>query len=166
MTRLLTVVLVSAAATLAGPAIAAGQADVLDLGIHAARASDIHDGATGVGGQLGVTLPGFPLTVRGAVDRFFPDCPDEVDGDCGAWGFTVDGNLSLPLPVLSPYASAGFVRRSVELSDPLGETSATGFALGGGLKLGLPGLSVFGEMRREIMNDLDDQWMFRLGLLF
>lgn len=166
MKRTLTLLVVSGtlAAVQADPA--AAQTDVLDLGVHLARASDIHDGATGIGGQLAVTLPGLPLTVRGAVDRFFPDCPAEVEGDCGAWGFTADANMALPIPVLSPYASAGLVRRSVEVGDPLGDRSETGFAVGAGLHLGLLGLEAFGEMRREIMDQLENQWMFRLGVLF
>lgn len=166
MKRMFTLLLVSGTAATAHPDLAAAQTDVLDFGVHAVRASDVFDGVTGIGGQLAINVPGLPLTIRGAVDRFFPDCPEGVDDDCGAWGYTLDGNLALPLPVLSPYGSAGWVRRSVDPGDPLGETSDTGLALGAGLKLGLLGLNVFAEGRREIMDDLEDQWMFRVGLLF
>ena len=158
--------LVAGALVAVGPAAAAAQ-DVLDVGVHVARATDVLDGSTGIGGQLAVNLPGFPVTVRGAVDRFFPDCPDDATDDCGAWGFTVDANLALPVPVLSPYASAGLVRRSVDFGDPTEpEAAEAGFALGGGVELGLLGLNAFGEARYEIMDGLDDTWMFRLGLLF
>lgn len=166
MKHVFTLLIAWATAATVHPAVAAAQGDVLDFGIHAARASDVFEGATGIGGQVAVNLPGFPLTVRGAVDRFFPDCPEDVADDCGAWGFTVDGNLAFPLPVLRPYASAGLVRRSVDPGDPPGETAEAGLALGAGLQLGLLGLNVFAEGRREIMDDLEDQWMFRLGLIF
>lgn len=162
----LLVAALTAAAVLARDATpVSAQMDLLDLGVHLARANDIYDGSTGIGGQVGVNLPAFPLSFRVAVDRFFTDCPEEID-DCGAWGFTVDGNLAFPLPLLSPYASAGLVRRSVDPIDPLAETSHTGFALGAGLRLGLVGLNAFGEMRRELIDGFDDQWMFRLGVLF
>lgn len=166
MKSALALLVASAVLVVVRPAPAAAQADVLDLGVHMTRATDIFDGATGIGGQLAVTLPGLPLTVRGAVDRFFPDCPEGSDDDCGAWGFTVDGNVTLPVPVLSPYASAGLVRRSVDRGDPLGDRSETGFALGGGLRLGLLGLDAFGEVRREMMDEQEDQWMFRVGVVF
>lgn len=165
MRRIATCLLAAAlAATGAGELHA--QADVLDIGVHAVRADDILEGVTGVGGQLAVNVPTLPLTLRGAVDRFFPDCPGEADGDCGAWGFTVDGNLHLPVPVLSPYASVGVVRRSVDPGDPLAETAETGWALGGGVRFSLGGLALFGEGRRELMDELEDGWVFRLGLVF
>lgn len=153
-------------ATTVLPAAGTAQTDVLDLGVHAVRADHLLDGSTGIGGQVALNIPGFPLSLRGAVDRFFPDCPQGSADDCAAWGFTVDGNLTLPVPVLSPYLSAGVVRRSVDPGDPLVETSETGMALGGGVRLALFGLDLFGEARRELMSELDDTWMFRAGLVF
>ena len=157
------------AITLSMPDEARAQTDVLDVGVHAVRASDILDGSTGLGGQVAVRLPAFPVSFRLAVERFFPDCPD-IDGnsvdDCGAWGFTLDANLAFPMPVLRPYASGGLVRRSIDLGSPLGDASEEGIALGGGLELGLLGLNAFGEARYEIMDAVDDGWIFRLGLVF
>jgi hypothetical protein len=155
-------------ATLASPSVARAQTDIIDVGIHVVRASDIFDGSTGLGGQVAVRPPALPVSLRLAVDRFFPDCP-EIDGggdDCGAWGFTVDANLAFPMPMLRPYASGGFVRRSIDPGDPLEQTAKKGIALGGGLELALLGLSAFGEARYEIMDSVDDGWMFRLGFLF
>ncbi|HZD06191.1 MAG TPA: hypothetical protein VE173_14870 [Longimicrobiales bacterium] len=155
----------------ARPSAMAAQTDVFDFGIHMVRATDIFDGATGVGGQIAVNLPALPVTFRGAVDRFFPDCPEGSSGeatDCGAWGFTVDANLALPMPILHPYLSGGLVRRSVDLGDPLAEIDEvrTGVALGGGLELDVLGVGAFGEARYELRNGPDDEFVFRLGVVF
>lgn len=155
-------------ATLMAPRFATAQTDLLDVGIHVARASDILDGSTGLGGQVAVRPPFLPVSLRLAVERFFPDCP-EIDGgsnDCGAWGFTVDANLAFPMPMFRPYASGGLVRRSIDVGSPLGGTAKEGFALGGGLELRLLGLNAFGEARYEIIDSVDDGWMFRLGVIF
>lgn len=157
------------AITMSKPEEAQAQTDLLDLGVHAVRASDILDGSTGLGGQVALRPPGFPVTVRLAVERFFPDCPD-IDGesadDCGAWGATLDANLAFPMPVLRPYASGGLVRRSIDLGNSLGDAAEEGIALGGGLELSLLGLNAFGEARYEILDAVDDGWIFRLGLIF
>jgi hypothetical protein len=155
--------------TLAFPLAARAQTDIIDVGIHLARASDILDGTTGLGGQVAVRPPGLPLSLRLAVDRFFPDCP-EIEGgsgdDCGAWGFTVDANLAFPMPMLRPYASGGLVRRSIDPGSPLEDADEEGIALGGGLELNLLGLNAFGEARYEILDSVDDGWVFRLGFVF
>lgn len=162
--------LLLAAAVLALPGRARAQDGVLGFGVHVTRANDLLDGATGVGGQIAVRLPALPVTFRGAVDRFFPDCPEDEQGveidDCGAWGFSVDANVPLPMPVLRPYASGGLVRRAIDLGDPLGDSSETGLALGAGLELNLLGLGAFGEGRYEIFDEAGDGWVFRVGVVF
>lgn len=169
MRTLLAVITVCSATVLASPDDVRAQTDLIDIGVHAVRASDILDGTTGLGGQVAVRSPAFPVTLRLAVDRFFPDCPD-IEGasndDCGAWGLTLDANLAFPMPVLRPYASGGLVRRSIDLGSSLGDAAEAGIALGGGLELGLLGLNAFAEARYEILDSVDDGWIFRLGLLF
>jgi hypothetical protein len=126
-------------------------------GLHVARAADSFDGVNGVGGSVELSLPVLPVSFVLAGEYFFPGC----DG-CSLWGGSADIHLSLPLPVIRPYAAAGPVLRNIDVSDTRVRTG--GFGLGGGVNLKTPIVGAFAEARYEILGDSGDQFVFRLGI--
>lgn len=128
-------------------------------GVHLARASESFDGVTGIGGSLRVGLPLVPFSLFVAGEYFFPGC----DG-CSFWGGSADVHVSLPLPVLTPYATGGVVLRNTDVSDTRVRTG--GLGLGAGVNLRMLRVGAYAEGRYEFMDGSGDQLVFRLGLRF
>jgi hypothetical protein len=136
----------------------AAQAQI-NPGVHAARATKSFDGVNGVGGHVRVGLPALPIDLFLAGEYFFPDCDN-----CSLWGGSVDVHLSLPIPVVTPYATAGLVMRNFSASDVTVRTGGLGF--GAGVNLTALVVGAFAEGRYELMESGDDQLVFRLGIRF
>lgn len=128
-------------------------------GLHVARAAKSFDGVNGVGGNLRVGLPVLPIDLFLAGEYFFPDCDN-----CSLWGASADVHLSLPIPALTPYATAGLVMRNFSASDVTIRTGGLGF--GAGVNLGALAVGGFVEGRYELMESGDDQLVFRVGIRF
>lgn len=173
---------ISALALAAGAALLmprAAEAQLpLKFGVHVAAATSSDqvvsaaDEATyGLGARVGIAPPLLPIEVFGTVDYFFPDCSDELS--CGYQNFALDANLKFPLPLLTPYVTAGYtIRRSSLEGEIEGFTfdesdTAGGFTAGAGVRLGLI-VNAFAEARREFHSDENggQQWLVRLGLQF
>lgn len=144
-----------AALVLSAPA---AQAQIIP-GIHAARAAKSFDGVNGVGGNLLVGLSALPIDLFLAGEYFFTECDN-----CSLWGGSADVHLSLPIPVVTPYATAGFVMRSFSASDVVIRTG--GFGVGAGVNLTALAPGAFAEGRYELMESGDDQLVFRVGIRF
>lgn len=129
----------------------------INPGLHVARAADSFDGVNGVGGSVELSLPVLPVDFFFAGEYFFPAC----DG-CSFWGGSADVHLTLSLPILSPYGSAGLVLRNADASDTRVRTG--GLGLGGGVNLATLVVGAFAEARYEILDASDDQFVFRLGI--
>lgn len=126
-------------------------------GLHVARAADAFGGVNGIGGSLELRLRVLPVDLFFAGEYFFPAC----DG-CSLWGGSADVHLMLPLPILSPYGTAGLVLRNTNASDTRVRTGGVG--LGGGVNLATSVVGAFAEARYEILDGSADQFVFRLGL--
>ncbi|HSG46179.1 MAG TPA: hypothetical protein VLA43_00065 [Longimicrobiales bacterium] len=135
----------------------------LNPGIHAARAADAFGGANGVGASLELSFPLLPVEVFVAGEYFFPDC-GSIDG-CKYMGGSADLHFKLPVPVLTPYGTAGVVYRRSEAGAGAPAVSNTGFGLGAGVHLGTLVLGAYAEARYEFV-DPDDQMVFRVGIRF
>jgi len=128
-------------------------------GLHLARAADSFGGVNGVGGSLQLSLPVLPVDLFLAGEYFFPNCDD-----CSFWGGSADVHLTLPVPMLTPYAAAGLVLRNTDASDTRVRTG--GLGLGAGLNLSTLLVGAYAEGRYEFMDGSGDQLVFRLGLRF
>lgn len=126
-------------------------------GLHVARAADSFGGVNGVGGSLELSLPVLPIDLFFAGEYFFPDCED-----CSLWGGSADVHFTLPVPLLSPYGTAGLVLRNTDASDTSVRTGGLGF--GAGVNVGALVVGAYAEARYEIMDGMGDQLVFRLGL--
>lgn len=145
--------------------LAVGAVDVqaqLNPGLHVARASDVFGGTTGVGASVQLSFPLMPIDIFVAGEYFFPDCG--AASDCSFMGGSADLHLTLPVPVLTPYGSAGLVYRRTDLVGA-GAATATGFGLGAGVNLGALVLGGYAEARYEFV-DPDNQFVFRVGIRF
>ncbi len=133
-------------------------------GVHVAHANDFAGGTNGVGASLELSFPLLPVDVFVAGDYFFPDCGDV---DCGLYGGSADVHFSLPIPVLTPYGTAGLVYRKWKVTDfdVVSTGSDTGFGLGAGVNLSTIVLGAYAEARYEFV-DPDDQLVFRVGIRF
>jgi len=129
------------------------------FGLHVARATDSFGGVNGVGGSIELNVPVLPVNVFFAGEYFFPDCDE-----CSFWGGSADLHFALPIPVVTPYGTAGLVMRGTHASDTTVRTG--GLGLGAGVHLGMLALGVYAEGRYELMDGSDDQAVFRLGLRF
>ena len=156
MTRRFLSLALAGAVVFSRPPVAQAQ---LHPGLHVARAADAFGGVNGVGGSLQVTVPVLPVDFFVAGEYFFPDC----DG-CSFWGGSADVHVTLPIPVVTPYATAGLVLRNTDQSDTRERTG--GFGLGAGVDLHLLKVGAFAEGRYEIMNGSGDQLVLRLGIRF
>lgn len=133
----------------------------LNPGIHVARAFDAFGGANGIGGSLELGFPLFPIDVFVAGEYFFPDCGSVAD--CSYMGGSADLHFSLPVPMLTPYATAGVVYRRMDAG--IGAVADTGFGAGVGVNLGALVLGGYAEARYEFVGE-DDQVVVRVGLRF
>lgn len=140
---------------------APGASAQLNPGIHVARAFDVFGGANGVGGSLELSFPLFPIDVFVAGEYFFPDCGSVAD--CSFMGGSADLHFALPVPMLTPYGTAGLVYRRTDVG--LGAVADTGFGAGVGVNLGALVLGGYAEARYEMVGD-DDQVVVRVGLRF
>jgi hypothetical protein len=138
-------------------ALAPGARAQISPGLHVARAADSFEGVNGLGGSLELRLPALPGALVVAGEYFFPGC----DG-CSLWGGSADIHVTLSLPTLSPYGTAGLVLRSIDVSDTRVRTG--GLGLGGGVNLATLMVNAFAEARYEILDGSGDQFVFRLGL--
>lgn len=146
-------------------ALAVGSVDVqaqLNPGLHVARASDVFGGTMGVGASVQLSFPLMPIDIFVAGEYFFPDCG--TASECSFMGGSADLHLTLPIPVFTPYGTAGLVYRRTDLVGA-GASTATGFGLGVGVNLGVLGKGAFAEARYEMV-DPDDQIVLRVGLRF
>jgi hypothetical protein len=142
------------------PAHAAEAQAQIHPGVHVARAADsFGGGVNGVGASVEVGLPLLPVDLFVAGEYFFPGCDN-----CSLWGGSADVHLALPIPVLTPYASAGLVMRNTEVSDTTERTG--GIGIGGGVNLSGLVIGAYGEGRYEFMDGDGDQLVFRIGLRF
>lgn len=98
------------------------------------------NGTFGAGGRVGFAPPLLPIGVVGQGVYYFPE------GDVGYMTYGVAGILRLPLPMVSPYAIAGWQWRRASV----GDVSATenGATVGLGVQLNLA-LSLFLEATME-----------------
>jgi len=133
-------------------------------GAYGAWAQDSFDGTYGLGAMLGFDFPLFPVDVFGSGEWFNPDC----DG-CSLNGWALGANLRLPLPLIRPYLTGGWVWR-----DAKGDVGAADpFALGGydgafggiGVDVALAGIRLFVEGRYEYLKDDLKQVTARGGVL-
>jgi len=131
----------------------------INPGLHVARATDSFGGVNGVGGSLQLSLPVLPVDLFLAGEYFFPNCDD-----CSFWGGSADVHLTLPVPIVTPYAAAGLVLRNTDASDTRVRTG--GLGLGAGLNLSTLVVGAYAEGRYEFMDGSGDQLVFRLGLRF
>ena len=128
-------------------------------GVHVAHATDTFDGVTGVGGSLLLSLPALPIDLFFAGEYFFPSCDN-----CSFWGGSADIHFSLPVPVFTPYGTAGVVLRNTDASDTSVRTG--GLGLGAGADLSTFVVGAYVEGRYELMDGSVDQLVFRLGVRF
>lgn len=135
----------------------------LNPGIHVARAMDAFGGSNGIGGSLELSFPLFPIDVFVAGEYFFPDC-GSVD-DCAFMGGSADLHFGLPIPVLTPYATAGLAYRRFDAGGGVDAVTHTGFGAGVGVNLGTLVLGAYAEARYEFV-DPDDQVVLRVGIRF
>ena len=131
----------------------------INPGLHVARAADSFGGVNGVGGSLQLGLPVLPVDLFFAGEYFFPNCDD-----CSFWGGSADVHLTLPVPILTPYGTAGLVLRNTDVSDT--RVRSGGLGLGAGLNLRTLVVGAYAEGRYELMDGSGDQLVFRLGLRF
>jgi hypothetical protein len=154
--------LLAAALIVAAPSRALAQ---VNWGAHAVHASDAFGGTYGAGLRLGIALPALPFDLMASGEYFFPDCP-AGQGGCGLRGFTLDANFRMAFPVVRPYITAGLAYRSYSPGGGGSDDSATGPAVGVGVDLSLGGIRAFGETRYEFVSAPENEFVWRLGLLF
>lgn len=159
MRRTLVTVIFAASLLVLAPGVDAQ----LKMGIHGAYAADTFGGAYGAGASVEVGFPLFPLDVFVAGEYLFPDC-GAVSG-CGSRGGSADLHLKLPVPVVTPYLTAGLVYRRTDAGGGAAAVTNTGFGAGAGLNLGALVLGGYAEARYEVVEPAD-QWVLRLGIRF
>jgi len=158
MQRWLEITALAAAAVFALARPAAAQ---IGIGADAVRAFDAFGGTTGVGARIRLGVPLFPVSAAINGDWFFPDCPNT---DCSLRGATLDVNFSFPIPVLHPWVGVGWSIRRVEVN---GATSTErGLNVGVGAELQLTKLRPFIDIRYELADAPEKQYVARIGLMF
>jgi len=99
--------------------------------------------------SAGLSIPLLPISVRadGAYNRF----PGATDGHFQVISGTINGIVSIPSILITPYFIGGLGFYSTKISDAPatvdGESSDIGANVGAGVRLGLPFLSIFAEAR-------------------
>lgn len=160
-----------AAAALVLPGQARAQLPSVGVyGVHTDASLGESDGIIGAGARVTIAFPVLPIDFAVAAEWFFPDCGQIAGEDipCGMAGAEVDVNYApFPIPMLTPYVSAGLVLRAVKpaILDPEYETE-TGATIGIGVAfspVAIP-FGIFVEGRRELV--FDDQTIVRAGLQF
>lgn len=152
--------------TLPAAAVAPGTASAqINWGAHVAHAADVFGGTYGVGLRLGIDLPALPFDLLGSGEFYFPDCPSG-QGGCGFKGLALDANFRMVFPVIRPYVAAGLAYRSYSPGGDGADDNGTGPALGVGADVSLAGVRVFGETRYEFVGAPENEFVWRLGLLF
>ena len=149
--------LLSTLTLVAGASPAAAQ---IGFGGHVVQASDAFDGTTGVGARLKVGIPLFPVSAALNGEYFFPDCGD---ADCSLYGATLDLNYALPLPLLQPWVGVGWSVRKVEVDDA--SSTERGFNVGVGAELRLTAFRPFVDIRYELADAPEKQYLLRLGIM-
>ncbi len=147
-------------AALASIATAAPAAAQIGFGGHVVQMSDAFDGTTGVGARLRVGVPLFPISAVLNGEYFFPDCGD---GDCSLYGVTIDVNYALPLPLIQPWVGVGWSIRKVEVSDV--SFDENGINVGIGAELKLTAFKPFVEIRYEMADAPEKQYLMRIGVM-
>jgi hypothetical protein len=151
-----TVMATATVLALAGPAAAQ-----IGFGGDVVRAADAFGGTTGVGARIRLGVPLFPISTALNGDWFFPNCPNR---DCSLRGATLDVNYSFPIPLLHPWVGVGWSIRRIEV----GGTTATerGLNVGVGAELQLTRLRPFVDVRYEMADAPEKQYIARIGLMF
>ena len=147
-------------AWLAWPSSAEAQ---LRYGGHFARAQDAFGGTGGIGARVGLGLPLLPVEGFASGEYFFPACA--AVGGCALSGVSLDMNVRLPMVLLSPYATGGWVLRRLDPGGGGDTLIESGLHLGLGVGAGVPGARVFGEARYEFIKVPSRQLVLRLGIL-
>ena len=147
-------------AWLAWPSSAEAQ---LRYGGHFARAQDAFGGTGGIGARVGLGLPLLPVEGFASGEYFFPACA--AVGGCALSGVSLDMNVRLPVVLLSPYATGGWVLRRLDPGGGGDTLIESGLHLGLGAGAGVPGARVFGEARYEFIKVPSRQLVLRLGIL-
>lgn len=143
---------------------APGAQGQVHFGIHAARATKAPNGAAnGLGASLELAVPVLPVDVMAAADWFHPDCG--TASGCSYMGAGADIHLTMPSPVLQPYALAGVVLRRVKAGSGVDAVTDKGVALGVGLNLNGLVMGAYGEARYEFVTS-DHPLVFRIGIRF
>lgn len=150
-------VLATLAAAFALPAPAAAQ---LGVGAHYAHFADAFGGVTGAGARVTLGLPLIPITAAANGEYFFPRCGS---GDCALRGATFDLNVSLPFFALRPWAGVGWSVRRIEMG--VNRRTERGMNVGVGAELGLVGLRPFVDLRYELTEAPENQFLARLGVM-
>jgi opacity protein-like surface antigen len=145
--------------TLALPGASPAAAQI-GIGGHYVQAGDAFDGTSGVGARLTAGLPLFPVSVALNGEYFFPDCGD---ADCSLYGATLDLNYALPLPLLQPWVGVGWSVRRVEVDDA--SHTERGFNVGVGAQLRLAAFRPFVDVRYELADAPEKQYLLRVGVM-
>lgn len=157
MSARLGLVLGALAAALALPAPAAAQ---IGIGAHYAQFGEAFGGAAGAGARVTLGLPPIPVTAAVNGEYFFPRCGS---GDCALRGATFDLNVSLPFFALRPWAGVGWSVRRIEMG--VNRRTERGMNVGVGAELGLVGLRPFVDLRYELTEAPENQFLARLGVM-
>jgi hypothetical protein len=119
-------------------------------------ATDVFGGTVGIGPRVEFGVPAFPVRLAASGDYFFPDCDQ-----CRYWEGNVNVLVSLPLlPIpFFRYVGGGWHMQNVKVS-AFEETRAHGYNAVAGLGSGRTNV----EVRYEILEDIDDQFVFSFAI--
>jgi hypothetical protein len=152
--------LLTLSAVLAAAAIAAPVDAQIKLGVQGAVITSVDEftedittdeslsGTFGLGGRIVIDPPLSPLGAIGSVTYYFPDI-DELT----YWTATAAAQLRVPMPVVKPYALAGWQIRRTSVGDF--SNNENGPVLGLGVQVDL-GVSLFLEATFEFNEDPED----------
>lgn len=121
------------------------------------------DEALGLGLRSEFFVQPVPIVIALSGDRYFPRCGAV---GCSLWQLHANGKLDLGwLLPLSPFIGGGLNHRRFSLSGPLGENQRNtdnGINILAGVWRG----QTFLEARYEMQEDIDDQVVLSIGILF
>lgn len=136
----------------------------LRIGVHAAQAMDVLDGALGGGARLGIEVPVLPFDLFATAEYFRPDCLEGFDG-CGFRGGSIEANFRMVVPLVRPYLTGGIAYREFNPGGNADSVTDTGITVGAGVDIGLGRARLFGEGRYEFLKAPERQVVVRIGLL-
>jgi len=142
------------------PLAAQPAAAQVGVGGHVVHAADSFGGTTGVGARIRLGVPLFPLFAAVNGEYFFPSCDD----DCSLWGATFDVNYTFPIPLIQPWAGVGWSVRGFEVNDE--DDTERGINIGAGVQLNLAPMKPYLDIRYEMADAPEKQFLIRLGVMF